>query len=223
MTERDKTVEVSVWDLQTRVLHWAMAALIFTLIILAVGHEAVEWFGADEEIEEWLMKIHAYVGHLLIAVFIMRVIWGFIGNEYARWSDLNPFTARRLKEIRENISWYLGGCRTTPPRHVGHNPLASLFYIALFVVLALQGLSGLVLAGKEFGMVSGRMLIGLFGPGLVEVLGEVAEETHEFGMLFILFFITAHTVGLVLHEMKDRGTILYSIFTGKKYFPATGE
>ncbi len=218
MLEREDTMEVLVWDLPTRVLHWAMALLISTLILLALGHEVAGWFGADEELEEGLMKIHAYAGHLLVVVFVMRVIWGFAGNEYARWSDMNPFRGKRLKEIGDNIRWYLGGCRTAPPRHIGHNPLASLFYIALFLVLAGQSLTGIFLSGEEFGMFPGRFLAALPGHGVVEVLEEAALEVHEFGLLFILFFIIAHTGGLVLHEMKDRGAILYSIFTGKKYF-----
>ncbi len=46
---------------------------------------------------------------------------------------------------------------------------------------------------------------------------EVAEEIHEFGFGFIIFFIVAHMGGLIVHTIHDRGALLFSMLHGKRY------
>ncbi len=112
-----------------------------------------------------LEELHAYVGRILAVTFILRVVWGFAGNKYARFSDMIPYTGERWLSIWANIKWYLGGCRAEPPVSMGHNPLASLFYLAFFFVLALQAVTGILLAGVEFDIFPGSLITGGLGVG----------------------------------------------------------
>ncbi len=231
----EELVEVYVWDRPTRILHWMNAILVLTLLFLAVGFELMEELGVPKEARESLKELHAYVGLFFVVTLSLRIIWGFAGNRYARWSDVIPWGAARWRDIWGNIRWLLSGLRGAPPVAVGHNPLASLFYCALFVVLIGQAVTGLVLAGEHFDMLPGRLLAAVLRGGItgyayaheVEHVGDGTEESalvegleelHEFGFYFIIFFIAAHLAGLVLHEIGERRGLLSSMITGRKYF-----
>lgn len=232
------------WDLPTRVLHWTNAALLLVLLALGLGFEAFESMGWNEDALE---RFHATVGHVFVVTFILRIIWGFTGNRYARFSDIIPWTGEAWKKIAANVRWVLGGMKGDPPVSVGHNPLASLFYIAVFVVLIGQSYTGVMLAGEEFDMFPGRVLASAevtdvqvvstawadedygyedeeHGHGAEGFEGgesashEAYEEFHEFGMWFIIFYLAAHLTGLILHEVGEKRGLLRSMFTGKKVF-----
>ncbi len=217
-SKKEELVAIEVWDWQTRVLHWLNAILIISLVIIILGAEAVEELGFGEATEDWLKSTHAQVGRIFAITLTLRILWGFVGNRYARWSDMLPFTQEKRRAIVENIRWYLSGFRGKAPVHIGHNPLASLFYIALFIVLVVQALTGLLLAGIEFNMFPASLLTAGLDEHSLEELEEAIEEIHEFGLWFVIFFFIAHMTGLIAHHLFDRGGLLGSMIQGKKYF-----
>jgi len=219
LEQSDERVMVDVWDWQTRVLHWVNAILIITLVVLMLGKEGLEMLGAKKAVRGQINYIHAYVGYAFVCTFILRIIWGFIGNRYARFSDIIPFSSEKRSAIGRNIRWYLSWFSGTPARVVGHDPLASLFYMALFIVLILQALTGLALAGVELHLFPGSVVFGGLGETAAEAVEEFAEEVHEFGLWFVLFFFAAHMVGLVVHEIKERTGLFSSMIHGGKYLP----
>ncbi len=218
INNKEELVAIEVWDWQTRILHWLNAILITSLVIIILGAEGVEEFGLGEPMEDWLKAIHAQVGRIFVITFTLRIIWGFMGNRYARWADIFPFTEDKRRAIVENIEWFLSGFRTKAPVYVGHNPLASLFYIAIFAVLMVQALTGLLLAGIEFGMFPASLFTAGLDEHSLEELEETIKQIHELGLWFVIFFFVAHMTGLIAHHLFDRGGLLGSMIHGKKYF-----
>lgn len=208
-----------VWDWETRVLHWLNAILIITLMLLIIGKEGMEIIGVEKALRAPVKRLHAYVGSAFAVTFSLRVIWGFLGNAYSRWPDIIPYKKERWRAIGTNIRWYLSGFEGSPARVTGHDPLASLFYIALFLVLVSQTLTGLTLAGIEFKMFPGRLFVGGMSKNAADALEGTIGEVHELGILFIAFFIIAHLTGLVIHELKEKNGLFSSMIHGKKYFP----
>lgn len=143
---------VSVWDWQTRVLHWINALLVITLILLILSVEGLEFLGVEKSVRKSVKVLHAYIGYILVFTLLLRILWGFLGNKFARWKDIIPYKEERWLAIWENLNWYLNGLKGKPPIAIGHNPFASLFYIALFLVLISQSITGLLLAGLEFNL-----------------------------------------------------------------------
>lgn len=218
MNGDERRTLVSSWDAPTRVLHWVNAILIIILAALMLSLEGLESLGfKDKIVKEGVEKFHAYIGYVLVVTFSLRVLWGFIGNKYARWSDIIPYRKEQWQGIGADIRWYLSGFKGSPAKAAGHDPLASLFYIAVFIVLASQAVTGIVMAGMEFDMFPGP----LFAEGAdgEEGIGEVFEEIHEFGLLFFIFFLFAHLGGLIVHEIKEKTGLFTSMINGKKYFP----
>lgn len=207
-------VTVKVWDAPTRILHWTNAFLVLSLLLLAVGFEVGEEFGVSESLEEGMEYAHAYIGHILIVTVFMRVVWAFVGNEYARWRDIIPYRKSDWHGVWGNVKWILGGLRGSAPVSIGHNPLASLFYIAVFFVIVGQMVSGIYMAGEEFEMMPGVMLVS----GEESELVEAMEEFHEFGFGFIIFFVASHMGALVLHRIGEGRNLIWSMITGKKSF-----
>lgn len=215
----NERVIVEVWDWELRVLHWINMILIVSLALLMLGKEGMEILGVPKEFRSPMNTVHATLGYIFICTFVLRVIWGFLGNSYARWSDIIPYKKERWRDIGRNIKWYFSFFAGTPARVVGHDPLASLFYMALFLVLCCQAVTGLVLAGIELDMFPGSLIFGGMGEHSLEEIEEVAEEIHEFGLWFIIFFLAAHIVGLVVHEIKEKNGLFSSMIHGKKYLP----
>lgn len=220
--ENERRVMVASWDGPTRVLHWMIAVLVIILASLMIGLEGLEGAGLDNDnVKEAVEKLHAYIGYLLAFVFFLRVVWAFAGNRYAGWGDILPIGRQRWQAVGRGIRWYLGGCKSDPEVTAGHDPLASLFYTALFIVLISQAVSGIVMASVEFGFIpqvaSGLGLGGVHGEE--SELAEVFEEVHEFGMAFMIFFLFSHIAGLIAHELRAKTGLLSSMVHGRKYFP----
>lgn len=113
------TPRVAVWDLPTRIFHWATA----TLFLL--NYWALE---AGEEPHEW-------VGYALTVLLFLRIIWGFIGSANARFVNFWP-TPARLRHHREQLK-----TRSFDSAE-GHNPLGAIMILLMLLLLALTALSG---------------------------------------------------------------------------------
>lgn len=214
----EELVFVGSWDWQTRVLHWVNALLVIALVLLILGAEGMEALGVDKTLRRPVKELHAYIGYFFIVTLSLRIVWGFIGNRYARFSDMLPFTREKAAALWQSVRWVLGGMRGEGPRAAGHDPLASLLYLALFIVLISQAITGLLLSGAEFEIFPGTLFSGTLG----EEAAEVLEKVHEFGLFFFYFYIAAHLLGLVIHEVKQRTGLFSSMIHGRKCFPKSG-
>ena len=69
-------VTVRVWDLPTRIFHWALAACVLGLFVTAeLGGNAMVW--------------HFRLGFTVLTLLLFRVIWGVIGGHWSRWHQLS--------------------------------------------------------------------------------------------------------------------------------------
>ena len=65
---------IPVWDLPTRLFHWALVALVAICFITAkTGGNA--------------MQYHEWSGVAILVLLIFRLIWGFVGSQPSRFSD----------------------------------------------------------------------------------------------------------------------------------------
>lgn len=215
-------IAVPAWDVPTRILHWLNALTVLSLAVLALTMWKIDSINIpDDDIKAMLIdmvkRLHLYAGYSLSVTFTLRVIWGFFGNRYARFSDLMSFRKEHWNAILGNIKWYISGFKGSPPIAVGHNPLASLFYIPLFIVLGVQVITGIILGGIVYELFPGTALLAWLGPEGVDGLEMKIDAIHIYGFYFILFFFCAHIVGLVVHEIGERCGLFSSMIHGRKY------
>ena len=62
---------IKVWDLPLRIFHWLLVAGFFTAYLT----------------EDELLNVHVWAGYLVFGLLIFRLLWGFAGNQYARFSS----------------------------------------------------------------------------------------------------------------------------------------
>lgn len=109
--------KMRVWDLPTRLFHWALFVLITLLFVTAYAGR---------------MDAHAAMGQAVLVLVVFRFSWGFIGSQTARFSDF----VKGPSAIR---SYLAGGQSGT----LGHNPLGAAMVLALLATILVQALSGL--------------------------------------------------------------------------------
>lgn len=114
--------KVRVWDLPTRLFHWALVIGITGLAISGtVGGNAMVW--------------HFRFGYGVLALLLFRILWGVVGG---RWSRFGAFIY-----APQSLIHYLKG-KGKPEHSVGHNPIGALSVFAMLGFLVLQVASGLV-------------------------------------------------------------------------------
>jgi cytochrome b len=110
---------IRVWDLPTRLFHWALAVCVAgSLISIEIGGNAVGW--------------HFRFGYAILTLLLFRLAWGFFGPRYARFSSFPP-------NPRATLDYLLG--RST--HLAGHSPLAAWSVYALLLSLGFQVVTGL--------------------------------------------------------------------------------
>lgn len=112
------TDKARVWDLPTRLFHWALVACVVGAFVTAkVGGNAMIW--------------HGRLGLAILGLLVFRIVWGFVGSTYARFV--------RFVRGPAAIRAYLRGEWTGQ----GHNPFGALSVIALLSVLIAMACTGL--------------------------------------------------------------------------------
>jgi cytochrome b len=109
-----------VWDLPTRLFHWALALSVIALVVTG-----------SAGVMEW----HFRLGYAVLALLLFRIVWGFIGG---RWSRFGAFVYSPGTLVA-----YLRG-RGHPDHVIGHTPMGALSVFAVLAVLAVQVATGLV-------------------------------------------------------------------------------
>jgi len=138
--------EYKAWDVPIRIFHWvnfiSVISLIFVALIMLYKKE-IGITNMDAKIT--LKEIHVIIGYVFVLNLLWRIIWGFIGSKYARWSYIFPGKGF-IKQSRSYIKSITDG---NPQQYIGHNPLGR--FAISFIILLLVTLSdtGLIRAGTD--------------------------------------------------------------------------
>lgn len=188
---------VKIWDLPVRIFHWLLV-LLFVLSYLT-GEEETPW--------------HIYSGYTIVTVVLFRVVWGFIGGRYARFSDFVRPPAVVLAYAKD--LW-----AKKPARYLGHNPLGGWMIVALLVTLLATTLTGMkVYAVKTH---EGPLAFTidaatpLPAPGKDSPEEEYWKEIHEFFINLMLALIGLHIAGVVVSGRLHKENLARAMITGEK-------
>lgn len=180
--------EVRVWDIFVRFFHWA----------LVLGF-IVAYLSEDE-----LMSVHAFAGYSVLLLISLRLVWGFIGTRYARFTDF----VRRPAEIKT----YLKDVFTfRARRYLGHNPAGGAMIVLMLVALLVTTGTGLVTYAVEEG--AGPLSVWIAKDAFD---GHAMEEIHEFFANFTLLLVFIHVGGVLVESLLHRENLVRAMFTGKK-------
>ena len=122
-------MKVPIWDLPTRLFHWALAGLV-----------GFSWWTAETHRDD----LHIWSGMAVLTLLIFRILWGFVGASTARF--------RNFVRGPRAVFGYLRG----DWRGIGHNPLGAISVIALLGLLIVQVGLGLISSDVD-GQVEGPL------------------------------------------------------------------
>ena len=111
-------VRVRIWDLPLRVFHWTLLVCVAgAFISVNIGGNGMVW--------------HGRFGLTVAGLLAFRLVWGFAGSTYARFSSFVRGPAVIKAYLRGE--WH----------GLGHNPLGALSVLAMLATLSAQVATGL--------------------------------------------------------------------------------
>lgn len=231
-------IEYRVWDRTTRVFHW----LNFLCVLGLTGVGTVILFAGDLSIPNdgkvALKTLHVWIGYVFMINLLWRLIWGFIGGPYARWSALLPGGKGYFSALKSSIGELF---TREPDTHVGHNPLGRVAVTVLLLSLLVQGGSGILLAGTDvymppFGNYFAEWVAGpdkdpsQVRPYAPETVNETAYQemrdfrspvitTHLYNYYLLLGLVLLHLIAVIALDVRKGGNIISAMFSGRKMLP----
>ena len=212
-----------VWDLVVRLTHWLIAGSLVVLAVtgIYIGDPFIISAGpAGEHFVMGTMKVIHFYGSIVFTLAVLsRLLWLFVGSPNARWRNFIPVTAERRRALRETFLFYVF-VRKRPPPSTGHNPLAGLAYVAVFVLYLVMIITGVALYSVSAGIASPlRGFDFLLGP-----LGgaQTARWIHHVVMWLLIAFVVQHVYSAILMALVEKNGTIDSIFSGYKWVKRKG-
>jgi cytochrome b len=224
-----------VWDLPTRWFHWINALCVFVLaglglVILNAGALEVSNDG-----KVLLKTFHVWAGYLFVVNLSVRIVWGFLGNHFARWRQMLPGGRGYLTALRSYLTSFASD---RPEQYLGHNPLGRIAIAGLLLVMLTQASSGLFLAGSDlyfppFGTwisnwiaapeVDPASLVP-YSPAMYDDAAYAEMRSfrkpialiHLYGFYLLVFGIAVHITGVVVTELREGGGLISAMVSGRK-------
>lgn len=181
-----------IWSLPTRLFHWLLVAGLIGAYILAET--------------ETNLNLHTAFGYMVGAAVIFRLIWGFAGPKYSRFSDFNFNPVKAIKYVLH---------KDKNENEAGHNPAASIIMFLIIIFSGLLALSGVFLLAAKG--------TGFFASLNTGIDKHTLKEMHEALFSIVAGLTVVHLLGNV-HEFifnRKRNTHL-SMFNGYKTMDAQG-
>jgi len=225
----------AVWDSFTRWFHWINVLCVFTLMAVGLVILNSKSLGLSNDGKILLKEVHTLIGYVFLLNLFWRFIWAFLGNRYARWHCILPGGKGFKQAVHNYVVAFISG---RPEQYLGHNPLGRLSVFVLFILLTIQAITGLVLAGTDlfyppFGgwiaqwvAASGVQPEALvpYAPQMYDAAAYESMRsfrkpfitTHEYNFFALGCVIFLHITAVILTEVREGGSIISAMFTGKK-------
>jgi cytochrome b len=182
----DTPKQIKIWDLPTRIFHWLLV-FAFTVAYLT---------------EDDLLTVHVWAGYLTLFLVLFRIIWGFVGNQYARFSNFICSPTESLAYLKEVI-------RGSGKRYLGHNPAGAAMIVLLLLGLITTVMTGLTVyaADQQLGPLA----------GLISAQNEkLWEEVHEVAANLTLLLACIHVLGVIFESFIHHENLAKAMWTGLK-------
>lgn len=196
----------TLWDPVVRLTHWGIAASV-------VMNAALDEGGS---------LLHVAIGWIVMALLILRLVWGVLGPAEARFSAFPPNPLAALRHLRQLAA---GRVRHYP----SHNPAGAMMAYAFWAMLAVVTVTGLVMTGGATPMqvASDKAAVASGdwsalirhdegGSEGDESFAKAAEEVHEVAANLLLILAALHVAGVALESRAMRRNLVAAMLTGQR-------
>ena len=166
---------IRVWDPWVRLFHWSLVASF-----------VVAWLSA----QRW-EDLHDGAGYVAGALVALRLVWGFAGSRYARFSQF-------VRSPRIIID-YLGSIAASGERRfLGHNPAGGAMILALLAGIVFVVFTGCLMTTDTF-------------------WGETwLQRTHSILAHGFVVLIALHLGGVAAASLRHRENLVRAMIVGTK-------
>jgi cytochrome b len=178
--------KIKVWDIPTRLFHWALVILF-----------AMSSYSAFESKFGFYGDMHLYSGVAIIALLIWRIIWGLVGSETARFQTFEKGPKAAID--------YLKGDYTA--KVAGHNPVGGYSTILMIVLILTQAILGLFSN-------DGMLFSGPFSLDAGEY-SDVITDIHEILGLALLYIIGFHVFSIFVYLFVKKKNLVWPMIIGR--------
>ena len=194
-TEKETEIEtalensIRVWDIPTRLFHWALVGLLSISCYTGLTGGFYE------------MDYHMLSGYGILTLVIFRVLWGLTGTHYARFREFLP----RPRQIKKHLTSVL----KKPHQGAGHTPLGALNIIVILILIFVQVGTGLFSNDDIF----------TEGPLASAVSYETSRwltGIHGINIWFLVACAVIHLLAIALHQFYFRENLVKAMLTGNK-------
>jgi cytochrome b len=183
---------IRVWDLPTRLFHWAIVVLVATLY----ATWRMNWMG-------W----HALSGEALLALILFRILWGFFGTETARFARSAASPGKALRHLA-------AFARREPDTEVGHNHAGAWMVFALLGLLLSEVLTGLYINNDVANE-------GPFTEVMPAPVANAITDLHAILWDAILVAVVLHIFAILAYASLRGQNLVGPMITGNKCLPET--
>ena len=177
---------IKVWDILVRIFHWTL------VVSFTTGYLITDKF-----------PLHAYAGYTIFTLVVIRIVWGFIGTKYARFS---AFTY----SVNETVQYLLSALRMAKAReYLSHNPMGALMVYLLLAMLLFNATIGTMLYAAQ-------QLEGPLADIVPTMWDENLEVIHKFMAKALLGLAAFHLAGVLWATWWHRQNYVLAMFTGYK-------
>lgn len=205
-----------IWELPVRWSHWINVISIATLAVTGffIGTPVSFGSSASDFTMGWIRFIHFTAAYAFTVSVLSRLIWSIIGNKYAGWREFFPFLTVAGRERMVKMLRYYMFVDKEVPESIGHNPVATTAYLALFLLYILMILTGFSLYAEH---APNGTMHKILEPMYALFSNQVMRLTHHASMWLIFGFIVNHIYSAWLMDIKQHGSEISSMFSGYKF------
>jgi cytochrome b len=197
----------ALWDPVVRLTHWGVAFAVLANALVTKGGSL----------------IHVSLGWLVMALLLMRLVWGVLGPVEARFSAFPPAPLAALRHLRQLIAGRVSN-------YPSHNPAGALMAYAFWAALAVVTVTGLVLTGgatpMQVAAEKAAVASGDWSALIKESEGEssdpeandlrhTAEEVHEVAANLLLILAALHVAGVFVESRAMRRNLVRPMLLGE--------
>jgi len=165
---------VRVWDLVVRLTHWSVAAIVI-------------W----DLIEDSGGQLHRMLGYVAAGLVLVRLLWGVVGSEHARFRAWVPRPASVLAYGKALL-------QRRAPRFLSHTPLGAVMMLLMWALILALAVTGWM-----------SRLDALWGEDWPISIHAALADT-------LMALIAVHVLAAVVFSVAGKENLVLSMVTGRK-------
>jgi cytochrome b len=191
-----------------RITHWGIAVSVLV----------------NAALDEGGSLLHVSLGWLVMALLVLRLVWGVLGPTEARFSAFPPNPVAALRHLGQLLQG------RDVKHYASHNPAGAMMVYAFWACLALVTVTGLVMTGGATPMQvadeKAAVASGDWSALIKESEGEssdednglrhTAEEVHEVVANLLLLLAALHVIGVFAEARAMRRNLVAPMVLGQR-------